>query len=1028
VIFVALGGLQRTGGLPDKPEALLIYFADLHIHSKFSRATSKDGDLRRLAQWAALKGVRVITTGDFTHPAWRKEIKEMLVDAGDGLFRLGAQHVPPSLVDVPGGFGPQEVRFLLGVEISSIYKKNGATRKVHNLVYMPDFDAMDRFSARLDRIGNINSDGRPILGLGSRELLEISLETTTESFFVPAHIWTPWFSILGSRSGFDSVDECFDDLTPHVFALETGLSSDPEMNFRVSALDRFTLVSYSDTHSPSKLGRQVTVFRGQPGYRAIREGIRTGGSWARGLSPEELLQSCNGILEPAAAVEGSSFIGTIDFFPEEGKYHLDGHRKCGVRLEPEETDKLGGKCPVCGQPVTVGVMNRVVELSDREKGVVPEHAAPFWRMLPLDEVIGQALGVGPQSKKVHALYMDLLGKIGPELLVLWSYPLDKMGKFAPEIVVEAIRRARAGEVSIRAGFDGQYGSVTVFGEGERAHFSGQSAFLPTQSPVPRRPRGGGQPRARKKSVRENPEEPSDVHPSGLNDEQLAAVLALEMPVLVQAGPGTGKTRTLTRRIATLIENRTADPAEITAVTFTRKASQEMRERLFQMIPEEQGGKCWLGTFHQLGARILDLFGDGGSSAKRETVLDEDQALGMLREAIKSEGLNVAPAAVPSLFRQVSLLKQNLSEPDDSLADPILRRAYIAYQARLRQADALDLDDLLVEPVKLLREHPDSCRQIADACARHLLVDEFQDVNRAQYEMVRLLASQDGKGLFVIGDPDQAIYGFRGADRRFFFQFAEDYPSCYKVSLVRNYRSQANVLTAAEQVLDEANRVDRLTAERPAKTRIKMVRLPNEATEAEFISRTIDALLGGASLFSIDSRKMTAQQPRQLGFGDFAVLYRLNAVGDALEKALRSSDIPFQRARRSTPQEEAEALDPRADAVSVMTIHASKGLEFPVVFIAGCEEGIVPFVRPEAEPISENDLEEERRLLYVAMTRARDELFLIRVARRMIHGRRIEGQWSRFVKKIEPSLCERLNPLDGSSTAKREKLKQYELFG
>ena len=737
----------------------MIYFADLHIHSKYSRATSKDCDLPRLAQWAALKGVRVVTTGDFTHPAWRQEIKDMLVDAEDGLYRLRPGHVPPRLAECPGGFGPEEVRFLLGVEISSIYKKNGATRKVHNLVYMPDIDAMDRFSARLDRIGNIKSDGRPILGLGSKELLEISLETTQESFFVPAHIWTPWFSILGSRSGFDSVDECFDDLTPHIFALETGLSSDPEMNFRVSALDRFTLVSYSDTHSPAKLGRQVTVFRGEPGYRAIREGIRAGGAWARGLSIDDLTGPDNGKGESTGAwAHGTAFVGTIDFYPEEGKYHLDGHRKCNTRLEPEETDKLGGLCPVCGQPVVVGVMNRVVELSDREKGVIPEHAAPFWRLLPLDQLLGQVLGVGPQSKKVQSLYMDMLRKLGPELNVLWSYPLDRMGQVAPEIIVEAVRRGRNGKVSLLPGYDGEYGQVTVFGEGERAQFSGQSAFLPVQALPPRRPRGSSPGRPRRKKSTGPSEDPSPSHPSGLNPEQLEAVNLLDRPVLVQAGPGTGKTRTLTQRIASLIENGLAEPSEITAVTFTRKASQEMRERLSRMLPQRKD-LCWLGTFHQLGARILDQCRQAGCFEKRETVLDEDRALALFRDAVGSAGLDVRATAIPALYRQVSLLKQNLSLCDHTIEDPILRGAYAAYQARLQQADALDLDDLLVEPVRLLREYPDTCNEIAAKCARHLLVDEFQDVNRAQYEMVRLLAQEDGTGLFVIGDPNQAIYGF-----------------------------------------------------------------------------------------------------------------------------------------------------------------------------------------------------------------------------------------------------------------------------
>jgi DNA helicase II / ATP-dependent DNA helicase PcrA len=382
----------------------------------------------------------------------------------------------------------------------------------------------------------------------------------------------------------------------------------------------------------------------------------------------------------------------------------------------------------------------------------------------------------------------------------------------------------------------------------------------------------------------------------------------------------------------------------------------------------------------------------------------------------------------SLYRQISLMKQDLTACDDPNVAPTIGKVYAAYQARLRQDDALDLDDLLVEPVRLLREKPDTCRDIANTCARYLLVDEFQDVNRAQYEMVRLLAREEGTGLFVIGDPNQAIYGFRGADRRFFFRFAEDYPSCYKIRLVRNYRSQAHVVEASGQVLGPESSTEGLVAVRAANTRVRKVHLPNEATEAEFIIRTIDSFLGGASFFSIDSRDMPVQPSQTLGFGDFAVLYRLNAVGDALEKAFRASDIPFQRAHKASPQEEAEALDPRADAVSLMTIHASKGLEFPVVFVVGCEDGIMPFLRSAEEPDSSADIDEERRLLYVAMTRARDDLFLTKAARRTIHGRRLDGQWSRFVKDIAASLCERLTPLEGSSTATRDKQHQYELFG
>ncbi|MBW2739023.1 MAG: DNA helicase II, partial [Deltaproteobacteria bacterium] len=307
------------------------YIADLHIHSPFSRATSKFGTLAGLFAWARIKGINVVGTGDFTHPGWLSQLKEYLEPAEPGLFKLKDEDVPPMLSNV--SCNPIPVRFMLTSEISCIYKRDEKVRKVHNLLYVPDFESVERINAKLAAIGNIESDGRPILGLDSRNLLEILLEQAAEGFFVPAHIWTPWFSLFGSKSGFDAIEDCFADLTDHIFALETGLSSDPEMNRMISALDRFTLISNSDCHSPSKLGREANVFDTDLDFFSIREALK---------KPET-----------------GGFKGTIEFFPEEGKYHLDGHRKCGVCLEPEETRKLKSICPVCGRKLTVGVMHRV---------------------------------------------------------------------------------------------------------------------------------------------------------------------------------------------------------------------------------------------------------------------------------------------------------------------------------------------------------------------------------------------------------------------------------------------------------------------------------------------------------------------------------------------------------------------------------------------------------------------------------------------------------------------------------------------
>ena len=301
------------------------YIADLHIHSPYSRATSKESSLTGLAAWAQVKGIQLLGSGDFTHPGWFARLKEELEPAEPGLFRLKDEgRISSPLPGVTPVAAP--VRFLLSAEVSSIYKRHGATRKVHNLLYVPDFTAAERLNARLAAIGNIESDGRPILGLDSRDLLEILLESAPEGFLVPAHIWTPWFSLFGSRSGFDAIEECYGDLTEHVFALETGLSSDPEMNRCISSLDRFTLISNSDCHSPQKLGREANLFATELDFFAMREALKGN--------------------------RRDTFRGTVEFFPEEGKYHADGHRACNVCLDPLDSRRLGLICPVCGNNCT----------------------------------------------------------------------------------------------------------------------------------------------------------------------------------------------------------------------------------------------------------------------------------------------------------------------------------------------------------------------------------------------------------------------------------------------------------------------------------------------------------------------------------------------------------------------------------------------------------------------------------------------------------------------------------------------------
>ncbi|HEY4596780.1 MAG TPA: endonuclease Q family protein, partial [Thermoanaerobaculia bacterium] len=413
------------------------FYADLHVHSKYSRATSRDADLEHLALWARRKGITVVGTGDFTHPAWFEEIREKLVPAEPGLFRLRPEIEREVERQLPAScHGP--TRFLLEVEISTIYKKGDRTRKVHHLIYAANLETAGRFREKLATIGNISSDGRPILGLDSRHLLEIALASGPDAYLIPAHIWTPWFAALGSKSGFDSIDECYGDLAPHIFAVETGLSSDPPMNWRVSQLDRFTLVSNSDAHSPPKLGREACAFDTDLDYFAIRRALET----------------------------GEGYGGTVEFFPEEGKYHLDGHRACGVRLEPPETRRLEGRCPSCGKPLTVGVMHRVEELADRPEDAAPPRPVPFRSLVQLPEILGEIRGVGPKALSVEAAASQLVGKLGPEIDILERLPLEDVERAGGGLLREALFRLREGRVLREAGYDGEYGVIRLFAPDE----------------------------------------------------------------------------------------------------------------------------------------------------------------------------------------------------------------------------------------------------------------------------------------------------------------------------------------------------------------------------------------------------------------------------------------------------------------------------------------------------------------------------------------------------------------------------------
>jgi DNA helicase-2/ATP-dependent DNA helicase PcrA len=1117
------------------------FHADLHIHSKHSRATSRDLDLEHLSMWACRKGLAVVGTGDFTHPAWRAELKQKLVPAEPGLFRLR----PEIERDIERSLPPAcqaQTRFMLTVEISTIYKKAERTRKVHHCLFAPNFDTADRISAALARIGNIASDGRPILGLDSRNLLEITLESDPGAYLIPAHIWTPWFAALGSQSGFDSIEACYGDLTPHIFAVETGLSSDPSMNWRLSQLDRYRLVSSSDAHSPAKLGREATTFDTDIDYFAIRRALET----------------------------GHGYVGTVEFFPEEGKYHSDGHRKCNVRQSPAETLANGGRCLVCGDPTTVGVLHRVEALADRgeDEARPPSTAGEVSSLVPLAEMISEIASSGVQSKTVERSYDRLVSTLGAELDILEAVPVEDIARNASPLLAEAITRLRAGQVIREAGYDGEYGVIRLFDDSElRRRTAGDLLFdahssakgrkkTPASAPAPAAPVPAiSAPAASAPPVAAPPvlapRARSGTHTSllsifvaedsailaALDEDQRAAAEVADGPMLIVAGPGSGKTRTLTHRMAHMIAERGVPPSACLAITFTRRAAAEMRERLTALLSSRMPGCAEhvpIHTFHSLGLTILRDHAAAAGVHPDFRVAGEAEQLDVLMGALAmSEG------RASTMLRAISRAKRapGSSAPSAGAIEAAptseVVDATAAYQRALRERQCVDFDDLVGLAVKALA----SKKRVAAACReryRWISVDEFQDVDEQQYRLLTLLAP-GGTGadhgasaranLCVIGDPNQAIYGFRGADASCFERFNRDYAGAPCVRLTRNYRSTGTIVAASSQVIASSSSSS-LAQERPIgdivremHERITIHVAPSDRAEAELVVRTIENLMGGHDLFTLDSGRFTlftvssrsnrtdsfdgpggsgangsaTGAPAEFGFADFAVLYRTDAQSAALREAFARSGIPFGKhshdlladqavvravldvwrdscgntsdrqlsladslrsaaaaASLSVPADTSEAgaadsagrhaaseiaarelalqqllrvasecggdaarfedaltltteadfWDPRADRVSLLTMHAAKGLEFPVVFIIGLEDGVVPLYWSQ---LDEATKAEERRLFYVGMTRAKDRLFLTRALQRLWRGRVRELPASAFLNDIEQEL-------------------------
>lgn len=1012
-----------------------MYIADLHIHSRFSRATSKDCDAPHLEWWARRKGIGLLGTGDFTHPAWRAELKEQLVSAGEGVYMLKEEY------RLPAGISGEPPRFVVTGEISSIYKRDGKTRKVHNLILLPSLEAADALSAKLEAVGNIHSDGRPILGMDSRDLMELTLDACPDAEFIPAHIWTPHFSMFGAFSGFHTIESCFDDMTPHIHAVETGLSSDPPMNWRVSALDGLTLVSHSDAHSPAKLGREANLLNTDRTYPALVHAIRT----------------------------GDGLLGTIEFFPEEGKYHLDGHRNCGVCLTPQETAGQNGICPVCGRKLTIGVEHRVEELADRPAGFCPENAKPFESLAPLPEVIAASTGGPSSGKRMDAQYERLLHELGSEFYILRQAPIEEIAHAAGPCVAEGIRRLRTGQVERRPGFDGEYGTISLLTPAEIEQFGGQMSFFSAPAKKVAKPQA-----KHKRPLTVLQADPAAPSTEMLNPQQRAAVEAREPVVAVVAGPGTGKTKTLVSRIAYLIKERGVKPDEITAVTFTNQAAAEMRQRLEKRLGGKRAvGRMTIGTFHAICLRLL-----GGAR-----LISRGEALTIASDVLQEEQ---SRQRASSFLQAVSRVKNGASFETAGLDEAL----YTAYCAQIKKRGLLDFDDLLSEGLKL--------DTIGRKGFHYLLVDEFQDINAVQYDLVHAW-HRGGKSLFVIGDPDQSIYGFRGATGDCFRRLQEDFPETREIRLVENYRSAPEILRAAIPVINQNPGDPRtLSPNRPSGTAVRLIYTADDFAEGVFIAKEIGRMTGGIDMLEAQN----ADHGRDIrAFSDIAVLCRTHRQLELIESCLRHDDIPcvvvgredfldadevrgvlaffrsLQEVQDTAALETALRLlwncpadlirrasdacgrltcfDPEAlwecvrgfghlelwlkraeewlpllgekpyklierwekaygttsalerlrntavfhrsfselrnalvlgeeadvsraagkgwesGAVQLMTLHGSKGLEFPAVFVAGINTGTLP-LESQGRPA---DVEEERRLFYVGMTRAREELLL-----------------------------------------------------
>ena len=904
----------------------------------------------------------LIGTGDLTHPAWLKELNEKLTLRDDGLYSLKDQ--------------PEGTRFVPTGEVSAIYKQDGRTRKIHLVIIAPDLETAGKFSKTLGGLGNIESDGRPILGLSARNILEIALTTHPDMVVVPAHIWTPWFSLFGAKSGFDRLEDCFGDLSGHITALETGLSSDPAMNRLISALDSYALISSSDAHSPDKLGREATILEGPLSWSNLK----------------------------GALAGGPGLAGTVEFFPEEGKYHLDGHLGCGPALTPEESKALGGRCPICGKELTIGVLHRVTELADRAEPLAER--LPDMHLIPMAEILGQVFDLGPKSKKVIFHYERLVAEFGSELTVLLEASLSDIEDFAGPLLRLAVDRMRRGEIVADGGFDGQYGTVAAIGPQDRAALSGQGRLFEVAPAKKIVKKMEAKPRL-SPAEQENEIEDElkgkrlslalvrgDLLLDGLDDSQVEAVTSQAPALSITAGPGSGKTRVLVHRAAWLIRENIVAPDEILLTTYTRKAAQELAPRLTAALPfRAESRQVQVSTLHALALNLLKTKHPDWNLAPEGFLED------LVKKSAKKAGLKAAAfASLVSLVKNSpALLPGETDLPAQAPAE--FSAAFRYYNRTLTAHQCWDFDDLILEAAPA-----------GVSPFKAVLVDEFQDLSAAQFSFIKRLlppGSPNTTSLTVIGDPDQSIYNFRGA-RPEIFDWLSIYPDLAAVDLAANYRSTRVIVQAGEAVMAGARkRPRRRTARQENGPRIIRASLSTPKREAAYVVSRIMAHLGALKLGREATSRQDAETMPGLGLSDVAVLFRLRSQGPDLAAALDEAGLAWQMSGED-PLTAADQLDFTADKINLLTMHAAKGLEFKLVFVVGAEEGLCPYFSPAEEPTAVRQAE-ERRLFYVAVTRAKDRLYITRALNRRLYGQSLPGTPSPFLIQIPPAICHELCP-------------------